>query len=156
MKILQVIDVTDDTFTFLSNTHMDKGSEIKLEIRLPEKMPIKSLTIKGDLIQCSLFCQNGSSIYLIEIKTCLLSEVNRKILAAYKDYLERDKEIKKLRHDYNIFNEAVIELKENFRHLASAVLLFFNMAKGVLESAGKLPPDKTSIDQSRPNHLTPE
>ena len=131
--INELIKLTEETIKFRADRPRDLGEKVKLEIKLPEGLSIKSFAVYGIITACEYYSENGSNDYLLEMKICNISPLNQKILAAYMDFLERDRKIKQARIDFNNLQEAMADLRKRFSLLADVVEEMNLNAQGVLE-----------------------
>ena len=129
----KLIKLTEKTITLLADGPKDIGEKIQLEIKLPEGNSIKSFILHGVITGCELNTESGSSDYLIEMKICEISQLNKKVLAAYMNYLERDRKLKEASIDFQNLQEAMADLQKRFSQLADAVEQMKIASQGMLE-----------------------
>jgi hypothetical protein len=129
----KLIKLTEEMITLRTDRPKDIGEKIQLEIKLPEGNSIKSFVLHGIITGCELITENGSKDYLIEMRICEISQLNKKILAAYMDYLERDRKLKEASIDFQNLQKAMADLKKRFSQLAEAVEQMKIASQGMLE-----------------------
>lgn len=143
--INELIKLTEETVKFRADKPKNLGEKIKLEIKLPEGVSITSFVLYGVITACEFVSENGSNVYLLEMKICDLSPLNQKILTAYLDFLERDRKVKQARIDCNNLHEALVNLKKRFSLLADAVEEMNLNAQGMLELIRRNTSGKTTL-----------
>ncbi|MGA1842554.1 MAG: hypothetical protein ACMUIU_18220 [bacterium] len=129
----KLIKLTEETIMLLADRPKDIGEKIQLEIKLPEGNSINSFVLHGIITGCELSSENGLSEYLIEMKICEISQLNKKVLAAYMDYLERERKLKEASIDFQNMQKAMVDLKKRFSQLAEAVEQMKIASQGMLE-----------------------
>lgn len=141
----KLIKLTEEIITLRADKPKDIGEKIKLEIKLPEGNTIKSFVLHGIITGCELITEDGSNDYLIELKICEISQLNKKILAAYMDFLERDRKLKEAGIDFQNLQEAMTDLQKRFSQLAEAVEQMKIASQGMLELIKRNNSEKSTI-----------
>ena len=98
----QLIKLTGDTVTLLSNTPKNIGTEIDLKLRLPKGTLLKCFTLSGSIIRCQpvTVSDDKSPGYVLEVKLGDISPMNKNILDAYVDFIERRNMLKGIKVDF--------------------------------------------------------
>jgi len=128
--IKELIEITEKKVTFRTLRPIDIGTEIDLEIELPEGLAITSFVLRGVIHKCVKLDSNS---YQLEMKIVDISPLNQKILVAYIDFLKRGRILNDARIDMNQFRHVLADLKIKFSRLARTVELLKKQAEGTLE-----------------------
>ena len=105
-----VVDYCDEKITIRCNDPKKVGSDMDIEVRLPEGILVQSLLLKGTVVRCAREERTEPERYVLELKIDDLTPLNEKILDAYKDFLDRERKIQAIKIDIEGFQRAF----ENF------------------------------------------
>ncbi len=108
----EVIELTENTAVIKSNTLKDIGSDLDIEIKLPEDILLESFALNGTVTDCVHVQNNGTSGYAVKIVIGNISKENQQILAAYVDFLERQKKLDTIKIDTDALEKAFGKIGE--------------------------------------------
>ncbi len=129
-KEKEIICITQDTVTLYNKSPFEIGSGINVDIELPEEILLDSFQLGGTIQTCDLIQNNGSSGYLMEISINNLPTTEKQILKAYIDFLEREKQINKIKIDYNALENAFTNFGEQLNQLMAEAHLLLKKSQG--------------------------
>jgi len=143
----QLIKLTGNTVTLLSNTPKNIGREIDLKVRLPQGTLLKSFTLRGTIIRCQPVTVSGdeSPGYVLEVKLGDISPMNKNILDAYVDFIERRSMLKGIKVDFKALEDVMSHFGEKLTQLRETSELLRNNVKGTLELLMRNAGGKTTI-----------
>jgi len=131
-----MIQLSGNKVTVLTNKPRNIGAKIAVKVRLPNGSLLQSLTLRGAVIRCQPVTvgHDESPRYVVEVTFGDLSPVNRRILEAYIDFVERRnmlKEIKKV--DFKALEDVMRDFGERLAQLSKTSELLRDNVKGTLE-----------------------
>jgi len=129
----QVIELTDDTAIIHTAQPKGLGTKVELKVKLPDGVVANHLVIPGTVTRCDLIDSNGKSQYLLELKINEMSSVDQKILAAYREFLERKKVLAKVKVDLGEIQAAFDTFGSNLRELRKNAEDLRDNLRGTLE-----------------------
>lgn len=129
----EVVAFSEDKITLRASSPKDVGSKIDLEVRLPKGILIKSFLLNGTVTRCADEKCPETGGYLLEMKIGDLSPLNEKILHAYKDFLDRERELNDIKVDLKAFQQAFDNFGEKLRLLRRTAVEVRNNVRGTLE-----------------------
>ena len=143
----QLIKLTGDTVTLLSNTPKNIGTEIDLKLRLPKGTLLKCFTLSGSIIRCQpvTVSDDKSPGYVLEVKLGDISPMNKNILDAYVDFIERRNMLKGIKVDFKALEDVMSDFGEKLTQLRKTSELLRNNVKGTLELLMRNAETKTTI-----------
>jgi hypothetical protein len=113
----ETIRLTEDVVTLRSDRPKHMGTKIDLEVKLPEGVLLQSFTLNGTITSCKYVSDNGSGSYILEMKIGDMSPMNKEILKAYVDFLERKDMLKGIRTDLKALQEVFSHFGERLARL---------------------------------------
>ena len=130
----QLIKLTGDTVTLLSNTPKNIGTEIDLKLRLPKGTLLKCFTLSGSIIRCQpvTVSDDKSPGYVLEVKLGDISPMNKNILDAYVDFIERRNMLKGIKVDFKALEDVMSDFGEKLTQLRKTSELLRNNVQGTL------------------------
>ncbi len=128
----QLIEFKEESVTVHTDTPKTVGTEIDLEVRLPQGILVRSFLLSGTITGCERL-RNGSRSYRLEIKIGDLSPMDQQILHAYKDFLEREQMLNRINMDLEAFQQAFRNLEAKLRQLRKTVTQVRDNLRGTLE-----------------------
>ncbi len=141
----QVIELTKETMVLRTDSPRTIGANLDLEIKLPEGVLAGSFIVNGTITNCEFITCNGSSHYMLEMKIGEISDVNSKILAAYRDFLERERLINEKRVDLEAMKQTFDIFGKNLRQLRKTAEELRDNLRGTLELMKNKAGGKTTI-----------
>ncbi len=143
----QLIKLTGNTVTLLSNKPKNIGTEVDLKVRLPEGTLLKSFALSGTIIRCQpvTVSDDESPGYVLEVKLGDISPMNKNILDAYVDFIERRSMLKGIKVDFKALEDVMSDFSEKLTQLRKTSELMRNHAKGTLELLMRNAGGKTTI-----------
>ncbi|NVM21880.1 MAG: hypothetical protein HWN68_08890 [Desulfobacterales bacterium] len=141
----ELIELTGETITLYADTPKGVGSTIDFEVKLPEGILLKSFMINGTITACESVRHNGSCNYMIQMRLGEISPINKMILEAYIDFLERDNMLKKITMDFGGLQEALDDFMQNVSKLAETAEQARDNIRGTLELARRNSEGETTI-----------
>jgi hypothetical protein len=129
----ETIRLSEDVVTLRSDRPKYMGTKVDLEVELPEGILLQSFTINGTITSCKYVSDNRSGSYILEMKVGDMSPMNKKILKAYVDFLERREMLKKLKMDLKVLQQAFSHFGERLGQLKATWELTRNELEGILE-----------------------
>ena len=129
----ELIKLTRDTVTLLSDTPGDIGTGMGLEIKLPGGILLESFGLSGTIVRCQSVTYNESSAYMLEVKIGDISPMNKKILDAYIDFIERENMLKDIKVDFKALEDVISDFGEKLKQLGKTSELLNDNLKGTLE-----------------------
>jgi hypothetical protein len=127
----KLIEFKEESVTIHTDTPKTIGTEIDLEVRLPQGILARSFLLRGTITGCECL-RNGSRSYKLEIKIGDLSPLNLKIFHAYKDFLEREQMLNRINVDLKAFQQAFRNLEAKLRQLRKTVTQVRDNLRGTL------------------------
>jgi len=140
-----VIELTNDTAIVHTAEPKGLGMCVDLEIKLPEGVLANHLLITGTVTRCESIDHGGEGLYMLEMKLGKMSPTDRKILGAYREYLERKRALAKVTIDLNEIQTAFESLGRNLRQLRETAEALRNNLRGTLELMKIKAEGKTTI-----------
>lgn len=140
-----MIKLTANTVILHTDTPKDVGSRMVIEVKLPEGVLLKSFTINGTITGCEPIKHNGSKAYMLEMKIGDMSQVNKRILEAYVDFLVRGKQLSGIRIDIEGLQDACNDFGEKLAKLRKTAEEVRNNLRGTLELVKRNSGRKTTI-----------
>jgi hypothetical protein len=140
-----VIELTDDTAILRTAQPRGLGTCVELEVKLPEGVLANHLLIRGTVTRCESMDHNGEGRYMLEMKIGKMSPVDRKILVAYREYLERKRALAKVTVDLNEIQAAFESFGRNLHQLRKNAEVLRNNLRGTLELMKMKAEGKTTI-----------
>jgi len=141
----ELIEFTEETVTFYADAPSEVGTKKELVVRLPEGILLKSFSLTGTITGCRFVSHDSSSCYVLEMEIGELSLMNKKILDAYKDFLERESMLTERRGDMKAAQEAFQDFGANLRRLRNTAEEARQIMQGTLELARRTAGGKTTI-----------
>jgi len=129
----ETIRLAEDVVTLRSDRPKHMGTRVDLEVELPEGILLQSFTINGTITSCKYVSDNGSGSYISEMKIGDISPMNKEILKAYVDFLERRKMLKRLKTDLKVLQGAFSDLGERLGQLRATWERMRSELQGILE-----------------------
>ena len=129
----ETIRVTEDVVTLRSDRPKYVGTKINLEVKLPEGILLQSFTLNGTITSCKYISNNGSGGYILEMKIGDISPMNKEILKAYIDFLEREDMLKGIRMDLKALQEVFSHFGERLGRMRATSELMRSELEGILE-----------------------
>ena len=126
--MIEIIRVTEEVVTLRSDRPRSVGSKIDLEVTLPDGVLLESFTLSGSITSCKYTTDNECGNYILEMKIGDISPMNKKILEAYIEFLERKEMLNGLKMDlkalqvqevFTDFGERLSQLRETSEVLRS-------------------------------------
>ena len=143
--ITQLIKLTGNTVTLLTNTPKNIGTEIDLEVKLPEGILLESFGLRGTIVRCQSVSHNESPGYVLEVKLGDISPMNKNILDAYVDFIERRNMLKGIKVDFKALEDVMSDFGEKLTQLRKTSELLRNNVQGTLELLMRNAETKTTI-----------
>ena len=140
-----MIKLTEETVTLRTDTPKNIGTKIDLQVELPERILLKHFTLNGTITGSEYVSNNGSGSYILEMKIGDLSPMNKKILHAYVDFLERENMLKETRVDLKALQEVFDDFGQKLRQLRATSELVKSNVEGILELLIRNREKKTTI-----------
>lgn len=128
----ETIRLTEDVVTLRSDRPKHMGTKIDLEVKLPEGVLLQSFTLNGTITSCKYVSDNGSGSYILEMKIGDMSPMNKEILNAYVDFLEREDMLKKTKTDLKALQEVFSHFGERLARLRATSELARSQLEGIL------------------------
>ncbi|MBW2317859.1 MAG: hypothetical protein JRF24_04085 [Deltaproteobacteria bacterium] len=141
----RLIELTNDTMILRTDAPRTIGANLDLEIKLPEGVLAGSFIVNGTITSCAFITNNGSSHYMLEIQLGKLSEANRKILEAYRGFLESEELLNEKKVDLVAIREAFDTLGSNLRQLRETAEELRDNIRGTLELMKRTAEGKTTV-----------
>jgi hypothetical protein len=129
-KEKEIICITQDTVTLYNKSPFEIGSDINIDIKLPEEILLDSFQLDGTIKTCDLIQNNGSNGYLIEISINNLPSTEKQILKAYIDFFERERQINEIKIDYNALENAFNNFGQQLNQLMAEANLLLKKSQG--------------------------
>ena len=128
----ETIRVTEDVVTLRSDRPKHMGTKIDLEVKLPEGVLLQSFTLNGTITSCKYVSDNGSGSYILEMKIGDMSPMNKEILNAYVDFLEREDMLKETKTDLKALQEVFSHFGERLARLRTTSERARSQLEGIL------------------------
>ena len=141
----ELIEFTDEAVTFYADAPSAVGTKKELIVKLPEGILLRSFSLAGTITGCRFVSGHGSCCYMLEMQIGELSPMNRKILEAYKDFLERENMRTATRGHMETAREAFQHFETNLGQLRETAERAKQLLKGTLELARRAADGKTTI-----------
>jgi hypothetical protein len=143
----QMIKLTGNKVTLLTNTPKNIGTKIDLKIKLPKGTLLKCFTLSGTIIRCQpvTVSNDESPGYVLEVKLGDISPMNKNILDAYVDFIERRNMLKGVKVDFKALEDVMSDFREKLTELGETSELLRNNVKGTLELLMRNAGGKTTI-----------
>jgi hypothetical protein len=141
----ELITFSDKSVTLRTDRPKPVGTKMDVEIRLPKGILIKSFLLNGTITVCECVSKGDSSTYLLKMKIGSLSPLNKKILEAYQDYLDREKMLKDIKIDMDAFQEAFEIFGKKLRQLRKTAEEVKDSVRGTLELIRRNAQEKPTI-----------
>jgi len=143
----QLIKLTGNKVALLTNTPKDTGTKIDLKVRLPKGSLLKSFTLSGTIVRCQpvTVSNDESPGYVLEVKLGDISPMNKNILDAYVDFIERRNMLKGVKVDFKALEDVISDFREKLTQLRETSELLRNNVKGTLELLTRNAGGKTTI-----------
>jgi len=143
----QMIKLTGSKVTLLTNTPKNIGTKIDLKIKLPKGTLLKCFTLSGTIIRCQpvTVSNDESPGYVLEVKLGDISPMNKNILDAYVDFIERRNMLKGVKVDFKALEDVMSDFREKLTQLGETSELLRNNVKGTLELLMRNAGGKTTI-----------
>ncbi|MCK4727864.1 MAG: hypothetical protein KAT27_02985 [Desulfobacterales bacterium] len=141
----ETIRVREDVVTLRSDRPKHLGTKIDLEVKLPEGVLLQSFTLNGTITSCEYVSDNGSGSYILEVKIGDISPMNKKILKAYIDFLEREDMLKGIEMDLKALQQAFSHFGQRLSQLRATSELMRSELEGILELLMRNPGRKITI-----------
>lgn len=129
----ETIRLAEDVVTLRSDRPKYMGTKVDLEVELPKGILLQSFTINGTITSCKYVSDNTTGSYISEMKIGDISPMNKKILKAYVDFLERREMLKRLKMDLKVLQEAFSHLGERLGQLRATWEQMRSELEGILE-----------------------
>ncbi len=129
-KEKEIICITQDTVTLYNKSPFKIGSDINVDIELPEEILLDSFQLGGTIRTCNHIQNNGSSGYLMEININNLPTTEKLILKAYVDFLEREKQINEIKIDYDALENAFTNFGQQLNQLMAEASFLLEKSQG--------------------------
>jgi hypothetical protein len=129
----ETIRLAEDVVTLRSDRPKYMGTKVDLEVELPKGILLQSFTINGTITSCKYVSDNRTGSYISEMKIGDISPINRKILKAYVDFLERKEMLKRLKMDLKVLQEAFSHFGEKLGQSRATLELMRSELEGILE-----------------------
>ncbi len=141
----ETIRVREDVVTLRSDRPKHLGTKIDLEVKLPEGVLLQSFTLNGTITSCEYVSDNGSGSYILEVKIDDISPMNKKILKAYIDFLEREDMLKGIEMDLKALQQVFSHFGQRLSQLRATSELMRSELEGILELLMRNPGRKITI-----------
>lgn len=141
----ETIRVREDVVTLRSDRPKHLGTKIDLEVKLPEGVLLQSFTLNGTITSCEYVSDNGSGSYILEVKIGDISPMNKKILKAYIDFLEREDMLKGIEMDLKALQQVFSHFGQRLSQLRATSELMRSELEGILELLMRNPGRKITI-----------
>lgn len=141
----ETIRVREDVVTLRSDRPKHLGTKIDLEVKLPEGVLLQSFTLNGTITSCEYVSDNGSGSYILEVKIGDISLMNKKILKAYIDFLEREDMLKGIEMDLKALQQVFSHFGQRLSQLRATSELMRSELEGILELLMRNPGRKITI-----------
>jgi hypothetical protein len=141
----KLIDFSEQQVVLRADTPKAVGTKMDVEIRLPKGILIKSFLLNGTITACECQRTSGSDSYLLQMKIGRLSPINQKILEAYKDFLERERQLNEIKIDVQAFQEAFDNFGKKLRQLRRTAEEVKDSVRGTLELIKRNAQEKQTI-----------
>lgn len=141
----ETIRLSEDVVTLRSDRPKYLGTKVDLEVELPKGILLQSFTINGTITSCKYVSDNNTGSYISEMKIGDISPMNKKILKAYVDFLERKEMLKRLKMDLKVLQEAFSHLGEKLGQLKATWEQMRGDLEGILELLRRDSGDKITI-----------
>ncbi|MDY6988139.1 MAG: hypothetical protein SWQ30_08770 [Thermodesulfobacteriota bacterium] len=141
----ELIEFTEETVTFYADAPSQVGTKRELVVKLPEGILLKSFSLTGTITGCKFMSHHGSSCYVLEMEMGALSPMNKKILDAYRDFLERESMLTERRVYMKAAQEAFQDFGANLRRLSNTAEEARQIMQGTLELAKRTAEGKSTI-----------
>ncbi len=113
----EILDITESTVTLHNETPVEVGTDISVEIKLPEEILLDSFNLEGSIKACRHMQNNGSTGYLLEMSIGDIPLSTKKILEAYIDFLKREKQLNEIKIDYNALEDVFVNFGKQMDQL---------------------------------------
>jgi hypothetical protein len=145
--ITQMIKLTGNTVTLLTNTPKNIGTKIDLKVRLPKGSLLESFILSGKIIRCRPVTVKNDELpgYVLEVKLGDISPMNKNILDAYVDFIERRNMLKGIKVDFKALENVMSDFREKLTQLRETSELLRNNVKATLELLIRNAGGKTTI-----------
>jgi len=141
----ETIRVREDVVTLRSDRPKHLGTKIDLEVKLPEGVLLQSFTLNGTITSCEYVSDNGSGSYILEVKIGDISPMNKKILKAYIDFLEREDMLKGIEMDLKALQQVFSHFGQRLSQLRATSELMRSELERILELLMRNPGRKITI-----------
>ncbi len=141
----EMIKLSANTATLHADAPKDVGSIMAVEVKLPEGVLLESFVLNGTISGCEPGRHNGSKAYILEMKIGRLSPVNKMVLKAYVDFLEREEMLKGVRIDMKGLDAACNDFGEKLAQLRKTAEGAKNNLRGTLELVRRNAEGKTTL-----------
>lgn len=141
----ETIRVREDVVTLRSDRPKHLGTKIDLEVKLPEGVLLQSFILNGTITSCEYVSDNGSGSYILEVKIGDISPMNKKILKAYIDFLEREDMLKGIEMDLKALQQVFSHFGQRLSQLRATSELMRSELEGILELLMRNPGRKITI-----------
>jgi hypothetical protein len=114
---------------------------------LPKGSLLKCFTLSGTIIRCQpvTVSNDESPGYVLEVKLGDISPMNKNILDAYVDFIERRNMLKGVKVDFKALEDVMSDFREKLTELGETSELLRNNVKGTLELLMRNAGGKTTI-----------
>jgi hypothetical protein len=145
LMMTEKIKLTGDTVTLFTDTPENIGIEIDLEVKLPGGILLKSFVLNGTIIRCQPASNHESPGYMLEVKIGNMSSMDKKILGAYIDFIERENMLKEIKVDFKAFEDVICDFGKKLRQLRETSEMIRNKLGGTLKLLIRNTEGKTTI-----------
>ncbi|MDY6955089.1 MAG: hypothetical protein SWE60_26605 [Thermodesulfobacteriota bacterium] len=141
----ELIECTEQTVTLCADAPRKVGTKTELAVSLPDGILLRSFSLSGTITGCRCVSHPESDYYVLEMEIGELSPMNKKILDAYKGFLERESMRMKRRVNTKAAEQAFQDFVANLRRLHNTAEETRQIMQGTLELARRAAQGKITI-----------